>query len=195
MTFDISATLELARWWWTFVVRGVLAIAFGIVAFFAPGLGIAVLVGLFAAWVLIDGITGLWAGFRSRGRDRSWWIEVVEGLVSITAGVLAVAFPVFAAEILVLLIAAWAIVTGALEIVTAIRLRDRITGELWLGLTGAASVLFGIVLVAFPGAGALSLVWLIGGFAVAFGGFLVVLGIRLQRIHTQARTGAEPRSA
>lgn len=182
MTFDISATLELARWWWTFIVRGVLAIAFGIVAFFAPGLGIAVLVGLFAAWVLVDGITGLWAGFRSRGRDRSWWIEVVEGLVSITAGVLAVAFPVFAAEILVLLIAAWAIVTGALEIVTAIRLHDRITGELWLGLTGAASVLFGIVLLAFPGAGALSLVWLIGGFAVAFGAFLVVLGLRLRAL-------------
>lgn len=187
MTFELSATLELARWWWTFVLRGVLAIAFGILAFFAPGFGIAVLVALFAIWVLVDGITGLWAGFRSRGRDRSWWIEVIEGVAGMTAAVLAITFPLLAAEILVLLIAAWAIVTGALEIVTAIRLHDRITGELWLGLSGAASVLFGVVLLLFPGAGALSLVWLIGGFAVAFGAFLVVLGIRLRAFDAEAR--------
>lgn len=187
MTFDISATLELARWWWTFVLRGLLAIAFGILAFFAPGLGIAVLVALFAIWVLVDGITGLWAGLRGHGRDRSWWIEVVEGIVGVVAGTLALAFPLLAAEILVLLIAAWAIVTGALEIVTAFRLHDRITGELWLGMAGAASVLFGVVLLLFPGAGALSLVWLIGGFAVAFGAFLVVLGARLRTIDGRAR--------
>lgn len=189
MTFDVSATLELARWWWTFVLRGMLAVAFGVLAFFAPGLGIAVLVGLFAAWVLVDGATALWAGVRSRRKDRSWWLEAVEGLAGIVVGVLAVAFPALAAEVLVLLIAAWAIVTGALEIATAIRLHDRITGELWLGLAGAASVLFGIVLVLFPRAGALGLVWLIGGFAVAFGGFLVVLGIRLRALHARASSG------
>ncbi len=91
---------------------------------------------------------------------------------------------------LVLLIAAWAILTGGLEIAAAVRLRDRVTGELWLGLAGAASILFGIVLIAFPGAGALSLVWLIGGFAVAFGAFLVILGLRLRGIDAMARRDA-----
>jgi uncharacterized membrane protein HdeD (DUF308 family) len=187
---NISGTVELARWWWTFVLRGVLAIAFGILAFLAPGLGIAVLVGLFAAWALIDGFSDLLMGIRSRDRDRSWWLLVLEGLAGIIAGIVALVFPVLAAEVLVLLIGVWAIVTGAFEIWSAIRLREQIQGELWLGLAGVASILFGVVLFLFPGAGALSLVWLIGGFAIAFGAFLVVLGWRLRGIHDMAKGSA-----
>jgi len=186
----ISVTVELARWWWTFVLRGVLAIAFGVLAFFAPGLGIAVLVGLFAAWALIDGATNLVAGFQSRDRDRNWWLSILEGIVGIAAGVIALLFPVLAAEVLVLIIGAWAIITGVFQIVAAIRLREQIEGEVWLGLAGLASVLFGVVLFLFPGVGALSLVWLIGGFAIAFGAFLVALGLRLRRINELAKTDA-----
>jgi uncharacterized membrane protein HdeD (DUF308 family) len=187
MGFGVSGTVELARWWWTFILRGILAIAFGVLAFLAPGLGIAVLVGLFAAWALIDGVTGLLAGIRSRDRDRSWWLAVLEGLAGIVAAIIALVFPVLAAEVLVIIIGAWAIVTGAFEIVSAIRLREQIQGEFWLGLAGVASILFGVVLFLFPGAGALSLVWLIGGFAIAFGAFLVVLGWRLRGIHELAK--------
>ena len=190
MAFDLSATVELARWWWTFILRGVLAIAFGVLAFFAPGLGIAVLVGFFAAWAIIDGVTSLVAGIRSRGRDKSWWLEVLEGVAGIAAGVFALLFPTLAAEILVLIIGAWAIVTGVLEIVMAIRLREKIEGEVWLGLAGVASILFGVVLFLFPAAGALSLVWLIGAFALVFGAFLVALGFRLRRIHQRAKPEA-----
>jgi uncharacterized membrane protein HdeD (DUF308 family) len=187
---DISGTVQLARWWWTFIIRGLLAIAFGILAFFAPGLGIAVLVGLFAAWALIDGATNLVTGFGSRSTDRSWWLEVLEGLVSIAAGVIALLFPVLAAEILVIIIAAWAVVTGVFEIITAIRLREQIRGEFWLGLAGLASILFGVILFLFPGVGALSLVWLIGSFALVFGVFLVILGWRLRGIHEMAKRDA-----
>lgn len=190
MARDISGTVALARWWWTFILRGVLAIAFGILAFFAPGLGIAVLVGLFAAWALIDGATSIVAGIRTRGRDTSWWLEILEGIAGIAAGLLTLIFPTFAAEVLVLIIAAWAIITGILEIVAAIRLREQIRGEVWLGLAGAASILFGIVLVLFPAAGALSLVWLIGASAIAFGGFLLVLGWRLRGIDELAKHDA-----
>jgi len=190
MAFDVSGTVELARWWWTFILRGILAIAFGILAFFAPGLGIAVLVGLFAAWAIIDGATNLLSGIRSRGRDKSWWLEILEGIVGIVAGGIALIFPLLAAEALVLIIAAWAIITGILEIVGAIRLREQIRGEFWLGLAGVASILFGGVLFLFPGAGALSLVWLIGGFAIAFGAFLVVLGWRLRGINELAKLDA-----
>jgi uncharacterized membrane protein HdeD (DUF308 family) len=187
---DMAGTVQLARWWWTFIVRGLLAVAFGVLAFFAPGLGIAVLVGLFAAWALIDGVANLIAGFGGRIRDKSWWLEVLEGIVSIIAGIIALAFPVLAAEILVIIIAAWAIVTGIFEIIAAFRLREQIKGEFWLGLAGLASILFGVILFVFPGVGALSLVWLIGSFAVVFGVFLVILGWRLRSVNEMAKIDA-----
>ena len=183
MSFDRAETIGLARWWWTFILRGVLAILFGVLAFFAPEYGIAILVGLFAAWAIIDGVGNLIAGIRTRGQDRSWWLEVLEGVVSIAAGVIAILLPAAAAQVLVLLIAAWAVITGVIEIVMAVRLRRVIEGEAWMGLAGAASIVFGVVLVLFPAAGALSLVWLIGSFAIAFGGLLIILGWRLRGIH------------
>ena len=190
MTFGISGTVEIARWWWSFIIRGIVAVAFGVLAFISPVWGIAVLVALFGVWALIDGVTGVLAGFRSRGNDRSWWLSILEGIVGIVAGVLALLFPVFAAGALVLIIAAWAIVTGVFEIVAAIRLREQIRGEFWLGLAGVASILYGVVIYLFPGAGALSIVWLIGGFAIAFGAFLLVLGWRLRRINELAKIDA-----
>ena len=186
MSFDRTETIGLARWWWTFILRGVLAILFGVLAFFAPTYGIAILVGLFAAWAIIDGVGNLIAGIRTRVQDRSWWLEVLEGLVSVAAGVIAVLLPAAAAQVLVLIIAAWAIITGVIEIVMAIRLRRVIDNEVWMALAGVASILFGVILLLFPAAGALSLVWLIGSFAIAFGGFLIVLGWRLRGIHELA---------
>jgi uncharacterized membrane protein HdeD (DUF308 family) len=187
---NVRGTVAMARWWWTFILRGLLAIAFGVLAFLAPGWGIAILVGLFAAWALIDGATSLVTGFQTRNRDRTWWLEIVEGIVGIAAGVIALLFPAYAAGALVLIIAVWSIVTGVFEIWAAIRLREQIEGELWMGLAGLASILFGVILLLFPGAGALSLVWIIGGFAIAFGAFLVVLGWRLRGIHEMARADA-----
>jgi uncharacterized membrane protein HdeD (DUF308 family) len=190
MAFSVSKTVALARWWWTFILRGVLAIAFGVLAFIAPTWGLAILVALFGAWALIDGIATVWTGIRSRRVDRNWWLEIVEGVVSIAAGLIALVLPAFAAEILLILIAAWAIVTGAFQIWSAIRLRAEISGEFWLGLAGVASILFGVVLLTFPAAGALGLVWLIGSAAIAIGIFLVILGWRLRAIHEMGKLDA-----
>ena len=190
MRLDVSGTVAVARWWWTFILRGLLAVAFGALAFFAPAFGLAVLVGLFAAWMLIDGAAGLFTALRTRGGDRSWWLEGIEGLAGIGVGVVALVLPQLAAEALVILVAAWAFVTGVAEIWTAIRMREQIHGEFWLGLAGAASVLFAVILVLYPAAGALSLVWLIGSFALVFGGFLVITGWRLRTIDSLARTDA-----
>jgi uncharacterized membrane protein HdeD (DUF308 family) len=191
MTFDMAGTIGLAKWWWTLVVRGVIAIVFGLLAFVAPTFGIAMLVALFAVWALIDGVGSLLAGIRTRGQDRSWWIEILEGVVSIAAGMVALLLPGFAAEVLVLLIAAWSIVTGVIEIGLAIRLRRVLEGEVWLALAGVASILFGGLILLFPAAGALSLVWLIGSFAIAFGAFLIMLGWRLRNVDRLARVDAE----
>ena len=190
MTFDMATTLGLAKWWWTFVVRGIVAILFGVLAFLSPAFGVALLVGLFAAWAIIDGVNSLLTGIRTRGTDRSWWLEILEGLIGVAAGIIALVLPGFAAEVLLLLIAAWAILTGILEIVMAVRLRRVIEGEVWLALAGLASILFGVVLFLFPAAGALSIVWLLAGFAIAFGVFLVMLGWRLRGVDQLARRDA-----
>lgn len=187
----MQASIGLARWWWTFIIRGAVAILFGVLAFVVPGIGIGLLVGLFAAWALIDGANNLLTGIRTRGQDRSWWLEILEGVVGVVAGIIALLFPAYAAEILILLIAAWAIVTGALEIVLAFRLRRVITGEVWMALAGVASILFGVVAFLFPAAGALSVVWLIASFAIGFGGFLIMLGWRLRGVDLMARRDAE----
>lgn len=180
MTFDTRATIGLSRWWWTFFVRGAVAILVGALAFLAPAFGIAMLVALFAVWAIVDGAGSLLGGIRTRGQDRSWWLEVLEGMIGVGAGVVALAVPEFAAQVLVILIAAWAIATGAIEIVLAVRLRRVIIGEVWMALAGAASIMFGVLLIVFPAAGALSLVWLIGAFAIAFGAFEIGLGWRLR---------------
>lgn len=179
---DRPVVLGLSRWWWTFVLRGVIAIAFGVLAFLAPVWGIAILVALFAAWAIIDGIGSLIAGWRTRGQDRSWWLEILEGLVGVAAGVIALAVPEFAAQALVLIIGIWAILTGIIEIVLAVRLRRVIRGEIWMALAGVASMLFGALIFLFPAAGALSLVWLIGAFAVVFGAFEIGLGWKLRSL-------------
>jgi uncharacterized membrane protein HdeD (DUF308 family) len=186
VAFNVSGVVELARWWWTFIIRGIAAIAFGVLAFVSPAWSLAVLVALFGVWALVDGVTGVVTGVRSRGRDRSWWLSILEGIVGIVAGVFALVFPILAAGALVFIIAAWAIISGIFQIVAAIRLREQIQGEFWLGLAGVGSILFGVVLYLFPAAGALSLVWLIGGFAIVLGGFLLVLGWRLRGIHELA---------
>ena len=190
MTFSVSETVALSRWWWTFILRGLLAIAFGILAFVAPVWGLAILVALFGAWALIDGVTSVWTGIRTRSVDRNWWLEILEGLVSIVAGLIAFILPGFAAEVLVILIAVWAIVTGVFQIWAAIRLRERIRGEFWLGLAGVASILFGVILLVFPAGGALALVWLIGSGAIAVGVFLTILGWRLRGLHEMGKLDA-----
>jgi uncharacterized membrane protein HdeD (DUF308 family) len=190
MAFRVSETVAVGRWWWTFILRGILAIAFGVLAFLAPLWGLAILVAIFGAWALIDGVTTVWTGIRTRDADRNWWLEIIEGVVSILAGLIALVLPGLAADVIRLLIAAWAIVTGVFQIWSAIRLRAEISGEFWLGLAGVASILLGVVLLVFPAAGVLGLVWLIGSAAIAIGLLMVILGWRLRRIHELGKLDA-----
>jgi uncharacterized membrane protein HdeD (DUF308 family) len=180
----------LAHWWWVFIARGIVAIGFGILVFFAPGWGIRVLVALIAAWAIVDGAGSLLTGIRTRGQDRSWWLEVLEGLVGIAAGVVALLLLEYAVGAVALIVAAWAVVTGIVEIVLAVRLRTVIEGEVWMALAGAASILFGVLLVAFPAAGMLSVAWLVAAFALVFGVFQIGLGWRLRTINELARLDA-----
>lgn len=168
----------LANNWWTLVLRGIAAIIFGILAYLWPGITFTVLVLFFGAYALWDGVFALIGAFRTQGERR--WSLVLEGLVGIAAGLLTFFWTGAAALGLLLVIGAWAIVTGIFEIVSAIRLRKEIEGEWLLLLSGVLSVLFGVALAIWPAAGLLAVTWMIGAYAVVFGILLLVLGFRLR---------------
>jgi uncharacterized membrane protein HdeD (DUF308 family) len=190
MGLNFTAAISLARMWWAFLLRGLLAIAAGIVVLLVPGIGLSALILLFAVWMIADGVAELIGAWRTRGQ-KNWWVGILEGIAGLVVGIIAVVVPGLTAVVLLYLVAAWAIVTGVLEIYAAIRLREEITGELWMGLAGLLSVLFGLYLIVFPGAGILSLLWLVGIFAIAFGAFMLMLGWRLRGIHEQAKAQGE----
>jgi uncharacterized membrane protein HdeD (DUF308 family) len=174
--------------WWAFAVRGVAAIIFGILAFIWPGVTLAVLVLLWGAYALVDGVFALIGAFRTGQGDR--WLLIIEGVAGILAGILTFIWPGLTALVLVYIIAAWALVTGVLEIIAAIRLRRVIQNEWLLILSGIVSVLFGLALVIAPGTGALALIWLIAAYAVVFGVLLIILAFRLRGLGQRQPFGA-----
>lgn len=176
----------LARNWWAIALRGLAGIIFGILAFVMPGVTLAVLVLLFGAYALVDGIFNVIAAISGHSGAQSWWMLLLEGLVSVAAGLVTFFMPGLTALTLVYIISAWAIITGVLEIVAAIRLREVISNEWWLALGGVLSIVFGGLIAYAPGAGAIALVFWIGAYAIVFGALLVALGFRLRRRHSDA---------
>jgi uncharacterized membrane protein HdeD (DUF308 family) len=181
----VAIMLTLARNWWVLVVRGILAVLFGILAFVLPEATVTALVILFGAFMLVDGVFALVSVWRRSERRTSWWPFLLEGLSGIAIGVITFFWPDVTAFALLYLIAAWAFVTGVFEIAAAIRLRKEIRGELFLGMIGVASIAFAALVILFPGEGAVAIVWAIGAYAVVFGILLVVLGLRLRRLHPE----------
>ena len=141
----------LARNWWVVLLRGVAGIIFGLATFFAPEISLTVLVLVFGAYAFLDGVLALISAIRRRGATDHWWLLVLEGVMGVAVGVLTFVWPDITALALLYLIAAWALVTGGLEIAAAIRLRKVITGEWLLVLSGIASVALGVMLIFFPG--------------------------------------------
>lgn len=173
---------NLAHNWWTFVLRGVFALLFGVFAFVWPGLTILSLTFVFGFYTMLDGIFALVAAWNFRSSNRVW-VLILEGLLGLAAGVIAFVSPGITALALLWVIAAWAILTGILEIGAAIRLRQEIENEWWLGLGGLASIIFGVLLVIWPGSGLVTISWLIGFYAIVFGISMLSLGFRLQGLN------------
>src|SRR5438477_2123797 len=167
--------IVLARNWGAIAVRGVAAILFGLLTFLVPGLTLTALVLLFGAYALVDGIFSVVAAVRRRAGDPPWWALLLEGVVGIAAGIVTFLLPGLTAVTLVYVIAAWAVVTGVLEIVAAVRLRRQITGEWRLVLSGVLSIVFGGLLMVVPAAGALAMTLLLGAYAIVFGALLLAL--------------------
>src|SRR4030095_6425709 len=140
--------------WWALVLRGVAAIAFGVLPFAWPQITLTALVFLWGAYALVDGVLAIAAGIKSHGENKRWWVLLLEGVLGVAAGLVAFFIPAITALVLLIVIAAWAIVTGAFEIAAAIQLRKYIKGEWLLALAGVASILFGVALLFYLAAGA-----------------------------------------
>lgn len=176
----------LTQNWWTFLLRGLVALLFGLIAFIWPGLTIISLTYVFGYYALLDGIFAFMAAWSKR-RGGRWGILLLEGLLGLATGVFTLISPGWTALALLAVIAAWAILTGLLEIMAAIRLRQEIENEWWLGLGGLASLIFGALLLIWPESGLVTLSWIIGSYAIVFGVSTLMLGFRLYGLN---RTGA-----
>ncbi len=173
---------NLASHWWVLVVRGLASVAFAILAFLLPGVTFGVLVMLIGALFLIDGAFATLLGLRMRGEDNDWWVVLLEGLLGLGLGIATFANPAFTANLLVLFVSLWCLVTGVFEIATAIKLRKEIDNEWLLGAAGAVSMALGVLMLVNPNAGAISITWWIGGYALLFGVMLIGLGMRVRNV-------------
>jgi uncharacterized membrane protein HdeD (DUF308 family) len=171
---------SIIRNWWLVALRGVVALIFGVLTIFRPGVTLAALILLFGAYAIVNGIFTVVVAIAHHRGEPHWVSLLVSGVLSVALGIVAFVMPRLTALSLLYIIAAWAIVTGVSEVATAIRLRRMITGEWLLVIAGVLSVLFGVFLVLFPGAGALAVTLWIGTYAVMLGILLIALAFRLR---------------
>lgn len=178
-----SPPRALGKRWWLFLLRGIVGIAFGILALLWPGVALLTLALVWGAYALVDGAFALAAALSGmRGGDTPRWWLALTGLAGIAAGLLTIVWPGITVQVLLLLIAAWAIVTGVMEAAGAIALRKEIEGEIFLILAGLVSIGFGVAILAWPVAGAIGLVWLIAWLAILGGAAYVALALRLRKL-------------
>jgi uncharacterized membrane protein HdeD (DUF308 family) len=168
----------LADSWWAVGLRGLLGIAFGLICLLVPAAAILSLVLLFSAYMLVDGVFAIASGIKAARNGQRWGLFILEGIVDVAAGVVAFLWPAITAVAFVFLIAAWALISGALMLYAAFTLKlDH--GRWWLALGGIASLIFGIVLAIAPVVGAVVLTWWIGAYALVFGVLLLILAFQL----------------
>jgi uncharacterized membrane protein HdeD (DUF308 family) len=170
----------LSRYWWLILLRGIAAIIFGVLAFIWPGITLVTLVLFWGAFALVDGVLALAHAIMGGNMGSRWWLALI-GIAGIAAGIVTFMWPGVTALVLLIFIATWAIVLGVFQIIGAIRLRKEIDNEWTLGLGGLLSVLFGVVMLVAPGAGALALIWAIGSFAIVFGVLMVMAAFKLKK--------------
>ena len=175
-------TVLAVRSWWAFVLRGVLTLLFGVLALVLPEMAVLTLVLIFGAYAVVAGVFDVVAAVREKAPAPRPWPLLASGIVSVLAGVVAFLRPGLTAISLLYLIAGWSLATGILEMVAAIRLRKEIRGEWLLVGSGLLSAAFGVFLMAFPGAGALAVLFWIAAYAILLGVLLVALGVELRRV-------------
>lgn len=180
LALPVMGLHALARNWWLLLLRGIAAILFGLLAFAWPGITLLSLVILYGFYALIDGLFAILAAIKGGNVESRWWLILI-GILGVAAGLLTFFWTGITALVLTMFIGAWALIHGIFEIVGAIKIRKEIDNEWWLILSGVLSVLFGLAILIMPGAGALALIWVIGAYAIVFGGMLVGFAFRLKK--------------
>jgi uncharacterized membrane protein HdeD (DUF308 family) len=175
---NVSLT-SISEIWWVLLLRGIIAILFGIAIFAMPGLTLALFVLFFGAFALADGLLGVVHSLMNIKTDSRWWLRLLQGIVAIIAGIAVFIWPGITALILLYVIALNAILGGAFQALSAFLLRRAIRGELLLIAGGIVSVIFGVLLVMYPLSGALALVKVIGIFEIFYGILLAVMSFDL----------------
>lgn len=176
--------LELfTRNWWALIIRGVVAILFGVLAFRMPGLTLVTMVLLFGAFAFVDGIFALVLAIGGWSKRDDHWPLLLEGIFGILIGIMAYRAPGITVVTVLLYIAAWSLLTGVLKIVAAVRLRKEMEHEWWLVMSGLLSLVFAMILMAYPVAGVLAMTWLIGAYAVVLGVMQIFFGFELHSVH------------
>lgn len=183
---------QLADRWWVPLIRGIAAILFGILAVAYPEVSLTFLIVLWGVYALVDGVFSLAMAIRRGRSGGTWGWLVLEGLVGIGAGIVAFAWPGITALMLLMVIAVWAVITGIASIAAAIRLRKEIRDEWLLGASGVLSIIFGGLMLAYPGAGALAVLWMIGAYAIIYG--VLLMGLAWRLYSWRRDRGAQPRT-
>ncbi len=172
----------MQRYWWVLALRGLIAVIFGLAALAWPGLTILVLVAIFGAYALIDGIIAVVISLQERNSLRRWWVLLLEGIVGILIGIATFLWPGVTAIALLSLIAVWAIITGIFEVAEAFSGHGTVGQEWAIGIAGILSILLGILLIAQPGAGLLTIALFIGIYAIIFGIMLIIRAFQFRSV-------------
>lgn len=185
----------LSKNWWMFLIRGIAGVLFGIAVFLSPGVALTVIAVFVAAYFLVDGVFTVIYALQHRSQPR-WWINLLEGFVGIIAGIGAfILGPLETGLILLYVIAFWAILTGATEIIFAIQMRKEIENEWWMILSGILSIVFGVLLMFNPILGGLALLWLVASYAIVFGIFMIIFAFKVRGMGGQPGTSDRVTSA
>lgn len=176
---------QIAYNWWAVLLRGVVGVIFGALAFFEPQFALTTAIFVFGGFVLIDGILLFIAGVRTREETENWWLVALQGLLGIIIGIASFLAPETTAVALLYYVAVWAIITGVLEISAAYEIRKEIEGEWMLALAGLASIILGAAMIFNPGAGLLVWLWYIGLYAFISGAFLIGLSFKLKSVNVK----------
>jgi uncharacterized membrane protein HdeD (DUF308 family) len=184
---------SLAKKVWIFaIIRGVLGIIFGLVALFAPIATAVVLAIVIGAWAIVDGVFDIIEAIRHRGSS-SMALRIVWGAVSILFGILVLVWPGMSLGVLVIFVGIWAIIIGVLEIMASIRHRAAPnSGWVWGIIGGALAILFGILVLLRPGTGLITIIWIIGIWAIVWGITLIILGVQLRKAANTAEASTSP---
>lgn len=182
--------VELTRNWWTLLVRGIVAVIFGILAIANPKTTLTVLLLFAAAYVIVDGILSILASLTAAERGRGWGWLLVSGILGVAIGVAMFVWPDVTALVLLYLFVAWLLVIGVMQLVAGIRMRRLISGALWIALAGVLSIVLGFYILANPEAGLIGLLWIIGIYAILFGAMMIMASLQLRRWYRNGHTPA-----